>query len=138
VIPGNAVLLLSGGAVDVYFGSLSGPDNFGSGGVTFADNFSGPVVFINGRGVPDVVGVPSGYTSDSALGPSSDIFDNTNFAVLGITPGTYVWTWGSGADQSFTLEIEAPTATPLPAALPLFATGLGGLGLLSWRRKRKA
>jgi hypothetical protein len=29
------------------------------------------------------------------------------------------------------------TATPLPAALPLFATGLGGLGLLGWRRKRK-
>ena len=32
----------------------------------------------------------------------------------------------------------APTTTPLPAALPLFATGLGGLGLLGWRRKRKA
>jgi hypothetical protein len=31
-----------------------------------------------------------------------------------------------------------PVATPLPAALPLFATGLGGLGLLGWRRKRKA
>jgi hypothetical protein len=29
-------------------------------------------------------------------------------------------------------------ATPLPAALPLFATGIGGLGLLGWRRKRKA
>jgi len=28
--------------------------------------------------------------------------------------------------------------TPLPAALPLFAAGLGGLGLLGWRRKRKA
>jgi hypothetical protein len=28
--------------------------------------------------------------------------------------------------------------TPLPAALPLFATGLGGLGLLGWRRKRRA
>jgi len=27
--------------------------------------------------------------------------------------------------------------TPLPAALPLFATGLGGLGLLGWRRRRK-
>ena len=26
--------------------------------------------------------------------------------------------------------------TPLPAALPLFATGLGVLGLLSWRRRR--
>ena len=29
-------------------------------------------------------------------------------------------------------------ATPLPATLPLFATGLGALGLLGWRRKRKA
>jgi hypothetical protein len=28
--------------------------------------------------------------------------------------------------------------TPIPAALPLFATGLGALGLLGWRRKRKA
>jgi hypothetical protein len=27
--------------------------------------------------------------------------------------------------------------TPLPATLPLFATGLGGLGLLGWRRKRR-
>jgi len=32
----------------------------------------------------------------------------------------------------------ATLATPLPAALPLFATGLGALGLLGWRRKRKA
>jgi hypothetical protein len=30
------------------------------------------------------------------------------------------------------------SATPLPAALPLFAGGLGALGLLGWRRKRKA
>ncbi len=28
------------------------------------------------------------------------------------------------------------SSTPLPAALPLFTTGLGGLGLLGWRRKR--
>ena len=27
---------------------------------------------------------------------------------------------------------------PLPAALPLFASGLGAMGLLGWRRKRKA
>jgi hypothetical protein len=30
------------------------------------------------------------------------------------------------------------SAVPLPAALPLFASGLGALGLLGWRRKRKA
>ena len=29
------------------------------------------------------------------------------------------------------------TAAPIPAAFPLLATGLGGLGLLGWRRKRK-
>jgi hypothetical protein len=28
--------------------------------------------------------------------------------------------------------------TPIPAALPLFASGLGALGLFGWRRKRKA
>jgi hypothetical protein len=30
------------------------------------------------------------------------------------------------------------TATPLPGALPLAATGFGLFGLLGWRRKRKA
>jgi len=29
-------------------------------------------------------------------------------------------------------------ATPLPAALPLFASGIGALGLFGWRRRRKA
>jgi hypothetical protein len=38
-----------------------------------------------------------------------------------------------------TAVFDVTTATtPLPAALPLFATGIGGLGLLGWRRKRKA
>ncbi len=35
------------------------------------------------------------------------------------------------------ITIREATATPLPAALPLFATGLGAFGLLGWRRKRK-
>ncbi len=30
-----------------------------------------------------------------------------------------------------------PSETPVPAAFPLFATGLGAFGLLGWRRKRK-
>ncbi len=33
---------------------------------------------------------------------------------------------------------SAPSSVPLPAALPLFASGLGALGLLGWRRKKKA
>ena len=38
----------------------------------------------------------------------------------------------------FATEVAGTGATPLPAALPLFASGLGALGLLGWRRKRKA
>lgn len=30
-----------------------------------------------------------------------------------------------------------PSSTPIPAALPLFATGLGAMGLCGWRRRRK-
>ena len=41
-----------------------------------------------------------------------------------------------GQRQAFNYAFRVET--PLPAALPLFATGLGALGLLGWRRKRKA
>ena len=37
---------------------------------------------------------------------------------------------------TFTL-LAAPSAVPLPAALPLLAGGLGGLGVMSWWRRRK-
>ena len=38
---------------------------------------------------------------------------------------------------SFSVDAEAAvSAVPLPAALPLLATALGGLGLLTWRRNR--
>ena len=49
---------------------------------------------------------------------------------------------GAGPDRDFDDMVvrisNPPLAAPLPAALPLFATGLGALGLLGWRRKRKA
>jgi hypothetical protein len=40
--------------------------------------------------------------------------------------------------SGFPFGTQEISQTPLPAALPLFATGLGALGLLGWRRKRKA
>jgi hypothetical protein len=39
---------------------------------------------------------------------------------------------------TFSASLATVSATPLPAALPLFATGLGAMGLFGWRRKRKA
>jgi hypothetical protein len=38
------------------------------------------------------------------------------------------------ADAGYVTDVSS---TPIPAALPLFATGLGAMGLLGWRRKRK-
>jgi hypothetical protein len=40
-------------------------------------------------------------------------------------------------DDTFVFTNVTAANTPLPAALPLFATGCGGLGLLGWRRARK-
>jgi hypothetical protein len=48
-----------------------------------------------------------------------------------------------GPDQCYAYNDSAgsfndvASTTPLPAALPLFATGLGAMGLFGWRRKRK-
>jgi len=45
------------------------------------------------------------------------------------------------AAPGYTIELSPGigngAATPLPAALPLFATALGAMGLLGWRRKRR-
>jgi hypothetical protein len=42
------------------------------------------------------------------------------------------------ADATSVSGSATPAVTPLPAALPLYATGLGALALLRWRRKRRA
>jgi hypothetical protein len=73
------------------------------------------------------------------LPPSSIVFDNVNFGI-DITLGDYTWTWGPEPDQSFTIDALplSTSTTPLPAALPQLATGLGALGLLGRRTKRTA
>ena len=45
---------------------------------------------------------------------------------------------GSSSESNITGITGNITATPLPATLPLFATGLGAMGLFGWRRKRKS
>jgi hypothetical protein len=68
------------------------------------------------------------------------LFDLVTFAVSSGKIGSAVLT-DAGAAFEFRLDPPAadpPSGTPLPAALPLFATGIGALGLLGWRRKRKS
>jgi hypothetical protein len=71
----------------------------------------------------------------------------STFALLGTAQLQGIWigegltSGDTGADSltvnSLTINTP-PAATPLPAALPLFGTGLGALGLFGWRRRRKA
>jgi hypothetical protein len=48
-------------------------------------------------------------------------FNNATFASLGVTPGAYIWTWGIGANQNFTLQIGPATVPDSPVGLPLIA-----------------
>jgi len=69
---------------------------------------------------------------DSGTGSGGEWNANTIGALAPWIQGTLHA--NNGSQGAFDV-LAAPT--PLPTALPLFATGLGGLGLLGWRRKRK-
>lgn len=65
----------------------------------------------------------------------------STYALLGADQLQGIWIGEglSGGDTGAdSLTVNSLTITPIPAALPLFATGLGGLGFLGWRRKKKA
>src|SRR6266576_2878742 len=74
----------------------------------------------------------SGYVSGTALSDSAT-YNNATFASLGVTPGTYVWTWGAGANQNFTLQI-GPAGVP-DGGSTVSLLGFGLLGLTALRRK---
>jgi hypothetical protein len=46
-------------------------------------------------------------------------------------------TMSGGEGFNFDYGLANVSDTPLPATFPLFATGLGAMGLFGWRRKRK-
>ena len=92
--------------------------------------FSGAYKSVGGKGFQDFACAATfftnltncDYTDVTSIG---DIYNYTGPGAYG--PDSY--------QETFALR---QTAVPLPAALPFFASGLGGLGLLRWRRKRKA
>ena len=56
--------------------------------------------------------------------------------IQGLSPPKNVQYNGGGNFLVDGNPLFVTSPTPLPAAFPLFATGLGGLGFLGWRRKR--
>jgi hypothetical protein len=77
--------------------------------------------------------VPSGYVSGTSLSDTST-YDGATFASLGVTPGVYKWTWGSGTNaDSFKLDI---VAVPEPSTWIMMLAGFAGLGLVAWSKGR--
>jgi hypothetical protein len=132
ILPSSALIATGEEATEHTYGlasgaGVTGPTSFGSGGLTFASSSSGDIVGIEGR--PNGTGaliVPSLYTSSNPLSDTAT-YDNATFSSLGATPGTYVWTWGSGPDaDSFTLQIGAVPAPGIGRGLPVLLA-IGGL-----------
>ena len=71
--------------------------------------------------------------SSVAGSPSFPIASGTEFFLSLFCPGTVC---NTASIASGSLDVTS-VVTPVPAALPLFATGLGVIGLLTQRRKRK-
>jgi hypothetical protein len=115
---------------DVYTG-FTGPFSFGSGSETAASSGSGDAVFMEGTG--GELFLPKGYVSGSALSDHST-YDSQTFSSLGVTPGTYEWRWGRGANQNFTLVVGT---VPEPSTWAMLLIGFAGLGLVAWRSQRR-
>ena len=114
------------------------PGSFLLNGGFFVANDGLPELISGGAAVP----MPFLTQYDPALFPLSGT-DFTIFMGAGSwTPtapdGDVLLNYTITIDMSEALTPLSNSPVPLPTSLPLFATGLGGLGLLGWRTKRKA
>jgi hypothetical protein len=129
---------------DTYYSGITGPDvAFGPGDEFLADAGGGAIV---GLGTFEetsggVVAVPMGYISGAPLGTSTATWTGATIPSLGLTPGSYVWTWGSGASaDTFTLDIVSGgvIAAPEPATWAMMLLGLTGLAIARIHRRTLA
>jgi len=136
ILPKSGVLVLGSTTIIHGYTGFTGPSEFGTGGLTNASSETGDRVTME---FDQQLVVSDGYTSGSFVSDSA-IFDDTTIAALGLTEGTYTWTWGSGADaDSYVINVgPVSEAVPEPASLALFAPALLGLGFYRVRSKRKA
>jgi len=114
------ILTDAGGNLSSYT-SVSGPATFGTGTQTNVSSGSGDLVGVGGS----QLFVPQGYVSDSVLSDSST-YNSATLSSLGVTPGIYTWTWGTGPNQSFTLDAVAPAVPDSGSTLALLAVALAG------------
>jgi hypothetical protein len=106
-----------------------GPTSFGLGSIGFAAN-SGSGDALGVFGSFGGLIVPRGYVSGAPLSGTST-WSGQTFSSMGVTPGTYVYSWGAGATAD-TLTINVGAAVPEPSS-----SLLGLVGALSLLRRRR-
>lgn len=130
IAPSSALLVLGSGEGSVYSGA-TGPTSFGSGNQVFASSSTGSTVGLVGS---YYLAVPQGYGTGNSLS-STATFDGASFASLGFTPGTYVYTWGTGVNAD---SLTITGVVPEPSSGALLRLGVAGLGLTLRRRAARA
>jgi len=115
----------------VYLG-ITGPEDFGDGLYTVASSATGDTFGYGGLD-HDLL-LPAGYVSGSFIS-GTDTWDDTTIAGLGLTPGTYNYTWGTGTDGSFAFNVGV---APVPEPSSLGLMSLVVLALVVLLRGRRA
>jgi hypothetical protein len=114
--PNVGELINQNGPGTQYGSGISGPTNFGPGVVSPSPNTSGGDLM----GIAGFFGniyVPTSYISKTQIDGTAT-WNSTSFTSLGITPGIYTWTYGSGSSAgSLVLQI-GPVPTPTPTSTP--------------------
>ena len=118
--------------------SLVGPSSFGSGlGARPADVDLGALVGVSGAFGSLLT--PLNYISGSDLGTSTGTYNNSTIVSLGLTPGSYVYSWGQGETaDSLTVQIGDVGAVPEPSTWAMMLLGFAGIGAAMRRRRRGA
>jgi hypothetical protein len=97
--------------------AATGLPPIGTGGVTCVSSGSGNEVGFQSQ----LIILPQDYVSGAPLA-DSDVWDNATFASLGLTPGSYAETFGTGVNAG-ELQINVDTLpAPEPAAAVLLPT----------------
>jgi hypothetical protein len=141
VVPNDAAVVAGPSSfrqVDIYE-TVNGPTSVGTGAVLVqANSGSGDLVGISEG---DSLFVPTGYVSGNPLSGTAT-WTGTTFAGLGLTPGTYTWTWGSGPNaDSFVLQV-GPAPASSPQSIPtlsewamIMMAALMAIGAMRYRKR---
>jgi hypothetical protein len=115
------------------YSGISGPTSFGPGiGLTKPGDTSSGAPFVL-TGADGTIDLPEGYVSDTFF-TDMDIWHNKTFSSLGLTPGTYTYTFGSDANADSIVVQIGPV--PELSTWAMMILGFAGIGFLTYRRRR--